>query len=47
MEEMKPINQIPNKITITVIGNRCSGKTTLLIISKMKISLYNNLLTIE
>ena len=30
MEEMKPINQIPNKITITVIGNRCSGKTTLL-----------------
>ena len=30
MEELKPINQIPNKITITVIGNRCTGKTTLL-----------------
>ena len=30
MEEIKPINEIPNKITITVIGNRCSGKTTLL-----------------
>ena len=30
MEELKPINQIPNKITITVIGNRCCGKTTLL-----------------
>ena len=30
MEEIKTINEIPNKITITVIGNRCSGKTTLL-----------------
>ena len=30
MDELKPINEIPNKISITVIGNRCSGKTTLL-----------------
>ena len=30
MEELKSINEIPNKITITVIGKRCSGKTTLL-----------------
>ena len=30
MEEQKSIREIPNKITITVIGNRYSGKTTLL-----------------
>ena len=30
MEDVKPINEKPNKITITIIGNRCSGKTTLL-----------------
>ena len=30
MEEIKTIREIPNKITITVIGNRYSGKTTLL-----------------
>jgi len=30
MEEIKTINEIPNKITITVIGARSSGKTTLL-----------------
>ena len=30
IEGIRPIIQIPNKITITVIGNRCSGKTTLL-----------------
>ena len=30
MEDVKPIYEKPNKITITVIGNRCSGKTTLL-----------------
>ena len=30
MEDVKPISEKPNKITITVIGNRCSGKTTLL-----------------
>lgn len=30
MEEQKTINEIPNKVTITVIGNRYSGKTTLL-----------------
>ena len=30
MEELKSINEIPNKITITVIGNRFTGKTTLL-----------------
>ena len=30
MEELKTIKEIPNKITITVIGNRYSGKTTLL-----------------
>ena len=30
MEDVRPISEKPNKITITVIGNRCSGKTTLL-----------------
>ena len=30
MEEQKTINEIPNKITITVIGARSTGKTTLL-----------------
>ena len=30
MEDVKIINEVPNKITITVIGNRFSGKTTLL-----------------
>ena len=30
MEEIKTIKEIPNKMTITVIGNRYSGKTTLL-----------------
>ena len=30
MEEVKLIKEVPNKITITVIGNRYSGKTTLL-----------------
>ena len=30
MEEVKTIREIPNKITITVLGNRYSGKTTLL-----------------
>ena len=30
MEEQRTISQIPNKLTITVIGNRASGKTTLL-----------------
>ncbi len=29
-DAIKPINEIPNKITIAVIGNRFSGKTTLL-----------------
>ena len=29
-EERKAIKDIPNKITITVIGKRNSGKTTLL-----------------
>ena len=29
-DTIKPINEIPNKITIAVIGNRFSGKTTLL-----------------
>ena len=30
MEDVKIINEVPNKITITVIGNRFCGKTTLL-----------------
>ena len=30
MEEQKTIKEIPNKVTITVLGNRFSGKTTLL-----------------
>ena len=30
MEDLKLIKEVPNKITITVIGNRYSGKTTLL-----------------
>ena len=30
MEEQKTINEIPNKLTITVIGARSTGKTTLL-----------------
>ena len=30
MEEQRTIKEIPNKVTITVIGNRFSGKTTLL-----------------
>ena len=30
MDDVRPISEKPNKITITVIGNRCSGKTLLL-----------------